>query len=407
MATYKVLQDIEAEDKLIGPLTLRQFIYAGIGAIFLYLSYALASRGAAFMLVLFLPVSAVMGFFAFPWTRDQPTEVWALAKIRFLMKPRRRVWNQDGLKELVTITAPKTVVADYTDGLSPQEVRSRLRALAATVDTRGWAVKNANISLPLQQRQVQSSDRLVAPIAAPAKVVDDTDIRASDDMLDEKNNSDAQRMQKMIDQKTKDHRQQVIDSLKNDTPAAKKPEPNNYWFLNQPAAATSVPSDLVTFNTQVVAPGAETNKADVAPTEEATALAELEAHKAPPGVSYTGHMHTIEPLSAKHTPSPAAPTAAPATATPQTPPTPPPATPLPQLDPQAAPSTQNATPTPPQQPQPSAPQTAPTQNANVPVTPKDQTAILQLASNDDLNVATIAREAERNISSDEVVIKLH
>ena len=29
MATYKVIQDIEAEDKLIGPLTLRQFIYAG------------------------------------------------------------------------------------------------------------------------------------------------------------------------------------------------------------------------------------------------------------------------------------------------------------------------------------------------------------------------------------------
>lgn len=25
MATYKVLQDIEAEDKLLGPLTLKQF----------------------------------------------------------------------------------------------------------------------------------------------------------------------------------------------------------------------------------------------------------------------------------------------------------------------------------------------------------------------------------------------
>ncbi len=28
MATYKVLQDIEAEDKLLGPLTLKQFIFA-------------------------------------------------------------------------------------------------------------------------------------------------------------------------------------------------------------------------------------------------------------------------------------------------------------------------------------------------------------------------------------------
>ncbi len=394
MATYKVLQDIEAEDKLIGPLTLRQFIYAGIGAIFLYLSYALASRGAAFMLVLFLPISAVMGFFAFPWTRDQPTEVWALAKIRFLMKPRRRVWNQDGLKELVTITAPKAVAVNYTNGLSQQEVRSRLRALATTVDTRGWAIKNANLSLPPQQTQVQPSDRLVAPIAAPPKVAEDTDIRASDDMLDEKNNSSAQRMQEMIDKKAKDHRQQVIDSLKNDAPATKKPESNDYWFLNQPAAATSVPDNLVTFNTQVVAPGTETGGTKVAPADEASALAELEAHKAPPGVSYTGHMHTIEPLSAKHT-TPAATTA-------------PVASPQSQTDAQdAQPTAQNTAPTPLQQPQPVAPQATPAQNANVPVTPKDQTAILQLASNDDLNVATIAREAERNISSDEVVIKLH
>jgi len=39
MATYKVIQDIEAEDKLVGPLTLRQFIYAAIAAICGYLSF--------------------------------------------------------------------------------------------------------------------------------------------------------------------------------------------------------------------------------------------------------------------------------------------------------------------------------------------------------------------------------
>ena len=61
MATYKVIQDIEAEDKLIGPLTLRQFIYAGICAVTLYLSYLAIAKGAAFMVVLFLPVTAITG----------------------------------------------------------------------------------------------------------------------------------------------------------------------------------------------------------------------------------------------------------------------------------------------------------------------------------------------------------
>ena len=46
MATYKVLQDIEAEDKLIGPLTLKQFVFAimtfGLG----YLQFAMINSGA-------------------------------------------------------------------------------------------------------------------------------------------------------------------------------------------------------------------------------------------------------------------------------------------------------------------------------------------------------------------------
>ena len=90
MSTYKVIQDIEAEDKLVGPLTLRQFIYAGIAALSGYLGFLTASKGAPFMLGIFLPVTGICGFFAFPWGQDQPTEVWALAKVRFYLKPRRR-----------------------------------------------------------------------------------------------------------------------------------------------------------------------------------------------------------------------------------------------------------------------------------------------------------------------------
>lgn len=33
MASYKVPQDVEADDKLIGPFSFRQFIYLGIAAL--------------------------------------------------------------------------------------------------------------------------------------------------------------------------------------------------------------------------------------------------------------------------------------------------------------------------------------------------------------------------------------
>lgn len=380
MATYKVLQDIEAEDKLIGPLTLRQFIYAGIGAVFLYLSYLFATGGAVFMLPIFLPVVAITAFFAFPWMRDQPTEVWALAKIRFLLKPRKRIWNQSDIKEMVTITAPKQVTVAYTDGLTQSEVRSRLRALATTVDTRGWAIKNANINMSTQTSGAVASDRLVSPATSMPKQVDDTDIRASDDIMDEKNNADAQRLQSMIDEKARTHRNELVASLNDKTPPPAKnkaPTANDYWFLNQPAAGTKIPNDMVTFNTQVVTPGAEADI--VAPAansgDEAGILAELEAHKQQSAGSLNGHLHTIQPLSRQ------AITSRPATQ------------PTPQIAPPISP------------PQPATP--AISQNASAPVTPPNQTAILHLANNNDLDVATIAREAKRATSQGEVVIKLH
>ncbi|MGH7193938.1 MAG: PrgI family protein, partial [Candidatus Saccharimonadales bacterium] len=102
MATYKLIQDIEAEDHILGPLTLRQFIFAMLAAFCLYICFIAVTKHFPVLLAIFLPPALFFTFFAFPWGRDQPTEVWALAKLRFFFKPRKRIWNQSGLKELVT-----------------------------------------------------------------------------------------------------------------------------------------------------------------------------------------------------------------------------------------------------------------------------------------------------------------
>lgn len=381
MATYKVIQDIEAEDKLIGPLTLRQFIYGAVAAVNIYLSYLLASKGAAFMMVFFLPVAVVAGFFAFPWGRDQPTEIWALAKIRFALKPRRRIWDQSGVKELVTITAPKQVLTHYSNNLSQEEVQSRLEALASTIDTRGWAIKNANVNAFSPTAAPADSDRLISPASLP-KPVDDSGVLASDDILDERNNASAQRLQGMINKSAQDHRNKLIESLNSSTPdpGQAQQKPANYWFLNQPAAPAAIPKDMVTFGSQTVAPGTNSGGAATASSQDdAKILAELEEHKRQSQIgAYSGHMHTIQPLSQQDD-SAAAPAAV------AVPATQPQSTPVPA----ANPADDQA------------------QSASAPVTPAPQAAILQLASNDDLTVATLAREAERALPQDEVVIKLH
>lgn len=60
MSTYKVIQDIEAEDKLLGPLTLRQFIYAVIVIVSGFIAFRLAAV-KFFLAIPFLPLMIFFG----------------------------------------------------------------------------------------------------------------------------------------------------------------------------------------------------------------------------------------------------------------------------------------------------------------------------------------------------------
>lgn len=265
MATYKVIQDIEAEDKLIGPLTLRQCIYGAIAVLAGYLSFLAISKHAGFLVIFFLPFMVFGGFFAFPWSREQPTEVWALAKLRFMIKPRRRIWNQSGIKELVTITVPKKIERTYTNGLTQTEVSSRLRALADTIDTRGWAVKNIDVTTYTQSNGMSNdtSDRLVDASALPREVplLDDS---KELDILDMQSNPVARQLDNLMTASADARRQKLTNDLHDAvlpepvTPASQAPRAD-YWFLDKPSESkkdddTTLMSNLKKLNARSIKP---------------------------------------------------------------------------------------------------------------------------------------------------------
>jgi hypothetical protein len=207
MATYKVIQDIEAEDKLIGNLSFRQFVYALVCVSFLYFSYLFYSKHVGAFVIITLPISLFSGFLAFPFGKDQPTEVWALAKIRFILKPRKRIWAQSGVKELVTITVPKKIEIIRTDGLSQIEVKSRLQALANTIDSRGWAIKNVSSVYQNPLDTNQDSDRLITT-SQESQSVPDFGVQDTEDVFD-----DTTKMDQLITASGALHRQQLIQTL--------------------------------------------------------------------------------------------------------------------------------------------------------------------------------------------------
>lgn len=205
MATYKVIQDIEAEDKFVGPLTLKQFVFAMSGIFFGWLSFFAVAKGFPWALSIFLPPTLFGLFMAFPWSKEQPTDVWVLAKIRFRFKPKVRVWDQSGVEELVTITVPKKPEKILVNDLDQTEVKSRLKALAETIDSRGWAIKNASIDDALAKYEA-NDDRLSDPSILPQQVPIEN-IGVIPDMLESTS------MDQLIARQTDEHKAKVVEKM--------------------------------------------------------------------------------------------------------------------------------------------------------------------------------------------------
>lgn len=252
MAVYKVLQDIEAEDKLLGPLTLKQFLFAGVAMGFTFAAFMAATKIGIWAVIPFLPFIAVPALLAAPLGRDQPTDIWLAAQIRFYIVKRKRIWDQSGMKELVTITVPKRIEKFYTDGLDQTEVKSRLRALADTIDSRGWAVKNVNdptFSAPHFALQ-QDAERLIDPYSLP-RAVTENDIHPSDDIMDATNPT-FQHFSQMTTENTQNARaaaiakmQAVIATGEYTPTTAQQTTKDDMWFLNQQESPNAKPDDLM------------------------------------------------------------------------------------------------------------------------------------------------------------------
>ena len=143
MAVYKVPQDVEADDKLLGPFSFRQFIYLIIVAIAIFVGWGL-SRLFIPLAIIPLPIVLFFGALALPLRKDQPMEIYMAAIVSFYLKPRKRLWKADGIQSLVEITAPKVVEIQRSKDISQSEAQQRLSYLADIVDTGGWAVRGVS-----------------------------------------------------------------------------------------------------------------------------------------------------------------------------------------------------------------------------------------------------------------------
>ncbi len=148
MAVYKVPQDVEADDKLIGPFSFRQFIYLIVVAISGASCWGLAQ---IFIPLAIIPLPLIIFFaaLALPLRKDQPMETYLSAVVSFyFLKSRKRFWQPDGIDSFVTIIPPKDEEIRRTKEFGEDEATKRLGYLADLVDSHGWSVRGQGVPAP-------------------------------------------------------------------------------------------------------------------------------------------------------------------------------------------------------------------------------------------------------------------
>lgn len=146
MATYKVPQDVEAEDKLLGPFTFRQFIYLLVSAGGIAVIFGLFQ---IFPLLAIIPIPVVLFFLilALPLKKDQPMEVYLASIISFYLKPSIRLWMSGQKESTIKITAPKIIEKPRARNITEEEASTRLSFLSNLVDSEGYSIRgNSNFN---------------------------------------------------------------------------------------------------------------------------------------------------------------------------------------------------------------------------------------------------------------------
>jgi len=127
---YQVPQFIELEDRIIGPLTLKQFLYLAFAGALLFVFWFLFAF--YIWIIIALPITALAAAFAFLKINDRPFVYFFLAFIKYFTKPKLYIFSttpQETPKESVPeekIEIPQTQEKKLTT--------SKLKELALNLD---------------------------------------------------------------------------------------------------------------------------------------------------------------------------------------------------------------------------------------------------------------------------------
>lgn len=95
---FKVPQNIDMPDRILGPLTMLQFVYAVVGGGATYVSYmSLPSPLGAIVAFLVAAFTIAMIFFKI---NERPFSHFLLSLMRFVSTPKQRIWHKGNATDI-------------------------------------------------------------------------------------------------------------------------------------------------------------------------------------------------------------------------------------------------------------------------------------------------------------------
>lgn len=137
---FKVPQKIDIEDKILGPLSMVQFVYAVLGAGAGYI--ILSAIGGIVGWIIALPIFIFTFCITFVKINGRPFGQFLKNGISYMANPKTRLWHKSETNVRVEIYQPKVeAVADpYAN---KRYSRTDIEKLANVIDTRGRAEHNS------------------------------------------------------------------------------------------------------------------------------------------------------------------------------------------------------------------------------------------------------------------------
>lgn len=137
---FQVPQFIEVEDKIFGPLTLKQFVYLAGGAgisFVVYISFPLY--------IAFIPIIAILGFsaaLAFIKINNKPFIYVLEAAVKYYFGSKLYIWKKEDRK--VTPKTTEQEAREYAGIMVPKISDSKLKDLSWSLDIKESLYSNKN-----------------------------------------------------------------------------------------------------------------------------------------------------------------------------------------------------------------------------------------------------------------------